>query len=346
MIILPAIDIKDGICVRLRKGDYTTAHKVAEDPVETALSFQEAGAEWIHMVDLDGAKDAVMVNQKVFLSVAQKTKLKVELGGGIRTMDTVDYYLQNGISRVILGSAAVKDPGFVAKAVEKYGEQIAVGIDARNEMVAAEGWLDTSNIYYLDLAKKMEEVGVKVIIFTDIAKDGMLQGPNVEQLKKLNEAVTCDIIASGGVSTIEDIRTLRDGDLYGAICGKALYTGGIQLRQAILLAKGNTFTDKYFQKSELLPTIIQEASTGEVLMLAYMNRESMQLTLDTGYTWFYSRSRKELWNKGATSGHLQKVVRIWGDCDDDTLLIQVEQTGPACHTGSHSCFFQEIKGRY
>lgn len=343
MIILPAIDIKDGICVRLQKGDYQTAHQVAEDPIKTALSFQEAGAEWIHMVDLDGAKDAAMVNQKIFLDVAQKTKLKVELGGGIRNMETVDYYLQNGISRVILGSAAVKEPQFVAKAVEKYGEQIAVGIDARDEMVAAEGWLDTSSVYYLDLSKKMEEIGVKAIIFTDIAKDGMLQGPNLVQLKKLKKAVNCDIIASGGVSTLEDIRNLRDENLYGAICGKALYTGGIDLQQAIFLAKGNAFTDKYFQKSELLPAIVQEASTGDVLMLAYMNRESMQLTLDTGYTWFYSRSRKELWNKGATSGHLQKVVSIFGDCDDDTLLIQVEQAGPACHTGAHSCFFKEIK---
>ena len=170
----------------------------------------------------------------------------------------------------------------------------------------------------------------------------MLQGPNVEQLRQLNAAVSCNIIASGGVSTIEDIRRLRDERLYGAICGKALYTGGIDLPKAVFLAKGNTFTDKYFQKSELLPAIVQEASTGQVLMLAYMNRESMQLTLDTGYTWFYSRSRKELWNKGATSGHLQKVVAVFGDCDDDTLLVQVEQTGPACHTGAHSCFFNEI----
>ena len=342
MILLPAIDIKDGTCVRLQKGDYQTAHKVAENPLETALSFQKAGAEWIHMVDLDGAKDAVMVNQKIFLEIAQKTNLRVELGGGIRNMETVDYYLQNGISRVILGSAAVKNPRFVERAVGKYRDQIAVGIDARNEMVAAEGWLDTSNVHYLDLAKKMEQIGVKTIIFTDIAKDGMLQGPNVEQLRQLNAAVSCNIIASGGVSTIEDIRRLRDERLYGAICGKALYTGGIDLQKAIFLVKGNAFTDKYFQKSELLPAIIQEASTGQVLMLAYMNRESMQLTLDTGYTWFYSRSRKELWNKGATSGHLQKVVAVFGDCDDDTLLVQVEQTGPACHTGAHSCFFNEI----
>ena len=292
MILLPAIDIKDGTCVRLQKGDYQTAHKVAENPLETALSFQKAGAEWIHMVDLDGAKDAVMVNQKIFLEIAQKTNLRVELGGGIRNMETVDYYLQNGISRVILGSAAVKNPRFVERAVGKYRDQIAVGIDARNEMVAAEGWLDTSNVHYLDLAKKMEQIGVKTIIFTDIAKDGMLQGPNVEQLRQLNAAVSCNIIASGGVSTIEDIRRLRDERLYGAICGKALYTGGIDLQKAVFLAKGNAFTDKYFQKSELLPAIVQEASTGQVLMLAYMNRESMQLTLDTGYTWFTAGQEK------------------------------------------------------
>ena len=249
MILLPAIDIKDGTCVRLQKGDYQTAHKVAENPLETALSFQKAGAEWIHMVDLDGAKDAVMVNQKnFFLEIAQKTNLRVELGGGIRNMETVDYYLQNGISRVILGSAAVKNPRFVERAVGKYRDQIAVGIDARNEMVAAEGWLDTSNVHYLDLDKKMEQIGVKTIIFTDIAKDGMLQGPNVEQLRQLNAAVSCNIIASGGVSTIEDIRRLRDERLYGAICGKALYTGRIDLQKRFFLQREMPLQINIFKK--------------------------------------------------------------------------------------------------
>lgn len=342
MKIFPAIDIKDGNCVRLVKGDYATAHKVAEDPLETARSFEAAGAEWIHMVDLDGAKDATLVNKEIFIRVARETGLKVEVGGGIRTMEAVDYYLSNGISRVILGSAAVKNPVFAKAAVEKYGEKIAIGIDAREGMVAAEGWLDTSNVYFVDLAREMEKIGVKTIIFTDISRDGTLTGPNLEQLREINSAVSCDIIASGGVSGIADIIALRDEGLYGAIAGKAIYTGGLNVAEAIAEGAKPRDLSRYFAKSELIPAIVQEASTGEVLMLAYMNEQSLRLTLETGYTWFWSRSRGELWNKGATSGHLQRVISVSGDCDDDTLLLKVEQTGAACHTGKHSCFFNQI----
>lgn len=342
MIIFPAIDIKDGNCVRLVKGEYSTAHKVAEDPLETARSFEVAGAEWIHMVDLDGAKDAALVNKDIFIRVAKETGLKVEVGGGIRSMEAVDYYLQSGISRVILGSAAVKNPAFAQEAVAKYGEKIAIGIDARNGMVAAEGWLDTSDVYFTDLAVEMEKIGVKTIIFTDISRDGTLSGPNLSQLIELSGAVSCDIVASGGVSGIEDIIALRDAGLYGAIAGKAIYTGALDVAEAI--AEGDKPRDlsRYFAKSELIPAIVQEASTGEVLMLAYMNEQSLRLTLETGRTWFWSRSRNALWNKGETSGHYQKIISISGDCDDDTILIRVEQTGAACHTGNHSCFFQPI----
>lgn len=342
MKIFPAIDIKDGNCVRLVKGDYGTAHKVAENPLQTARSFEAAGAEWIHMVDLDGAKDAALVNKDIFLEVARETSLKVEVGGGIRTMEAVDFYLSNGISRVILGSAAVKNPAFAKEAVEKYGDKIAIGIDARNGMVAAEGWLDTSDVYFVDLAKEMDRMGVKTIIFTDISRDGTLSGPNLAQLREINSAVSCDIIASGGVSGIDDIAALRDEGLYGAIAGKAIYTGDLDIADAIQKASMPRDISKYFAKSELIPAIVQEASTGEVLMLAYMNEQSLRLTLETGFTWFWSRSRGELWKKGETSGHLQRIVSISGDCDDDTLLIKVNQTGAACHTGNHTCFFQPI----
>lgn len=237
MIILPAIDIKDGNCVRLFRGDYATAHKVAEDPVETACAFRAAGAEWVHMVDLDGAKDAEPKNRAVFLACAAQSGAKIEVGGGVRTMATVEDYLQSGVSRVILGSAALNDPDFVRDAARQYGERIAVGIDARGGMVAAEGWLETSSVHYLELAKKMEQFGVRTLIFTDISKDGMLQGPNLEQLEALQNAVSCNVIASGGVSTLEDVRACRQIGLYGAICGKAIYTGALDLRQAIAAAE-------------------------------------------------------------------------------------------------------------
>ena len=239
MIIFPAIDIIGGQCVRLVKGDYATAQKVAEDPLETAKQFEAAGAEWIHMVDLDGAKAGYPVNTEIYRNIAQNTHLKVEVGGGIRTLDTIRAYLELGIERVILGSAALKDPQLVADAVQQFGaEKIVVGIDAKNEMVAAEGWLETSGVHYIDLAKEMIRIGVTTFIFTDISKDGTLSGVNAEQLRKLAEATEgqCNIVASGGVHTIDDIVICRDLGLYGTIAGKSLYQGTLDLKEAIAVA--------------------------------------------------------------------------------------------------------------
>lgn len=238
MIILPAIDIKDGNCVRLLKGDYGTVQKVAESYMDTARSFEAAGAEWIHMVDLDGAKDASQQNRDIFLDVAANTGLKVEVGGGIRSMDTVEMYLSQGVERVIIGSAAVKNPELVKTAVREYKDRIAVGIDAKNGYVATEGWLESSDVYFTDLAKTMADVGVKYIIFTDISKDGTLSGVNASQLDEINRACGCNIIASGGVHTIEDIRICKRLGLYGTICGKSIYSGTLDLKQAITEAKG------------------------------------------------------------------------------------------------------------
>lgn len=233
MIILPAIDIKDGQCVRLYQGDFATAEKVAENPLETAKAFAKAGARWIHMVDLDGALAGKPVNEAVFAQIARETPLKVEVGGGIRNMETIAGYLDHGVSRVILGSAAVKDPAFVAEAVEFYGDRIAVGIDAQDEMVKASGWLESGNVHYLDLAKDMAAIGVATIIFTDISKDGTLSGPNLEQLARLKAKTAINIIASGGISSLADIQALKQLGLYGAICGKSIYKGTLDLKAAI-----------------------------------------------------------------------------------------------------------------
>lgn len=237
MVILPAVDIMDGKPVRLYKGDFSTAHQVAEGALKTALDFEKAGAEWIHMVDLDGSLMKKRVNEKIFLSVAENTALKVEVGGGIRNMQDIDFYISSGISRVILGSVALKDPELVKKAVNAYGDKIAVGIDAKNGYAAAEGWTQTSDIYFTQLAKKMEQCGVKTIIYTDISKDGTLSGPNLEQLDEINSAVSCDIIASGGVTDIDDIKALKSLGLYGAICGKSIYSGSLDLKQALEVCK-------------------------------------------------------------------------------------------------------------
>lgn len=233
MVILPAIDIKDGECVRLYQGEMSTAEKVAGDALETAKSFKAAGAEWLHMVDLNGAVQGNRVNSGIFNEIAQKSGLKVELGGGIRRMDDIDFYLQNGISRVVLGSAAIKNPALVEEAVKKYGEKIAVGIDAKNGKVAVSGWTELSELDYIELARQMEGFGVEYIIFTDIGRDGMLSGPNIAQLTAINQAVTCHIIASGGITNIEDIKSLKSSGLYGAICGRSLYKGTLHLHEAI-----------------------------------------------------------------------------------------------------------------
>ena len=221
MIVLPAIDIKDKTCVRLFKGDYGTAQKVAEDPFETARKFAREGAKWIHMVDLNGAKDAYPVNREIFLKIAKETGLNTELGGGIRDMKTIEDYLREGISRIILGSAAVKNPDLVAEAVKEFGDKIAVGIDARDGMVATEG------------AMAMEQMGVKTLIYTDISRDGTLTGVNLDHLEQLNDTVSCRIIASGGVRSIEDIENCAKLGLYGCICGKSIYSGAIDLKEAI-----------------------------------------------------------------------------------------------------------------
>ena len=236
MLIFPAIDIKNGTCVRLYQGEMSTAEQVANSALEAAGAFKAAGASWVHMVDLDGAVEGVRKNTGIFLEVVQESGLKVEVGGGIRTMADIAFYLENGISRVILGSIALRDALLVRQAVAEFSGQIAVGIDARDGMVAAEGWVETSAVSDVELAKRMEDAGVQCLICTDIARDGMLSGPNLGQLTRIQRAVKCDIVASGGVTNLSDIAALRDCGLYGAICGRSIYKGTLSLREAIQIA--------------------------------------------------------------------------------------------------------------
>ena len=238
MIILPAIDIKDRIPVRLYQGEFDTVHKVAENALQTAKQFEQAGAEWIHMVDLDGACEGHPVNDDIFIEVAKQTNLKVELGGGIRTLEDIARYIEGGISRVILGSVALHNPALVREAVARYGDAIAVGIDAKDGMVRGSGWLEASDVHFVDLAKAMGEAGVRTIIYTDISKDGTLSGPSVAHSEQLIAACPeVNIIASGGIRDIDNIKELKVAGLYGAICGKSLYEGTLSLEAALTLAK-------------------------------------------------------------------------------------------------------------
>lgn len=233
MIILPAIDLKDGKCVRLLKGDFDTVHKVAEDPVRVAEVFSSCGARYIHMVDLDGALNGVRKNGEIVKAVAASGDARIELGGGIRNMADIDAADKLGVYRFVIGSSAVSNPNFVAEAVKKYGERIAVGIDAKDGKVRTHGWTADSGIDAVEFAKKMEDIGVKDIIFTDIDTDGTLQGPPIEKLRVLRDSVKCFITASGGVTNIDDIRTIKAIGIDAAIIGKAYYAGTIDLREAI-----------------------------------------------------------------------------------------------------------------
>ena len=233
MLIFPAIDLKGGQVVRLYKGDFATVHQVAQDPAVTAEAFGAAGAKYIHMVDLDGAKNGQRQNSEVVRSVAEKG-LRIELGGGLRSMADLKAVFALGVWRAVIGSAAVSDPPFVREALETYGpERIAVGIDAKDGSVRTAGWREDSRLDYLDFARSMEAVGVKYIIFTDIDTDGTLTGPAYSRLTALQKAVGCSITASGGVSSNEDLRALARMGLYAAIVGKAWYAGAVDLRQAV-----------------------------------------------------------------------------------------------------------------
>ncbi|MED1622828.1 1-(5-phosphoribosyl)-5-[(5-phosphoribosylamino)methylideneamino]imidazole-4-carboxamide isomerase [Bacillus pseudomycoides] len=237
MEIFPAIDLKQGRCVRLYQGEFNKETVMNEDPVAQALLFEKLGARTLHIVDLDGAVAGQSMNLSVIEDICKAVRIPVQVGGGIRSLETVEMLLSVGVKKVILGTAALYDRPFLEEAVRLYGENIIVGIDAKNGYVATRGWLDVSEISYIDLAKKMESVGVQTIIFTDIAKDGTLEGPNFEQLQLLQKAVEIRIVASGGVCSLQDVQKLNDMNVYGVIIGKALYKKTIDLEEALQVTK-------------------------------------------------------------------------------------------------------------
>lgn len=237
MYIFPAIDLFEGKAVRLLRGEYDKMTVYSENPIEVAYEFEKAGASHIHMVDLEGAKSGGTPNLDIVKEVAEKTNLFVEIGGGIRSMDVIDAYIGAGIDRVILGTAAVRDKAFVKAAVDKYGEKIAVGADIKDGYVAIKGWTEKSQYTCFDFCEEMQGLGVKTLICTDVSKDGAMQGTNRELYKELSEKFSMQIVASGGVSTIDDVKALTDMNLYGAIIGKAYYTKAISLIEAIEVAE-------------------------------------------------------------------------------------------------------------
>ena len=237
MYIYPAIDLYGGKAVRLYKGDYAQMTVYSDDPVSVARDFAAAGASHIHLVDLEGAKIGKPANLDTIAKIVEATGLFAEVGGGIRDMETVDSYLSIGVSRVILGTAAVKDPVFLQAALDQYGEKIAVGVDLKDGFVAIKGWTETSDLKAEDFFEKMQNMGVKTIICTDISRDGAMKGANRELYRELSSKFAIDLIASGGVSSMEDVTALAEMKLHGAIIGKAYYIGAVDLKQAVEAAK-------------------------------------------------------------------------------------------------------------
>ena len=240
MLIFPAIDILGGKAVRLYKGDYNLVTVYSDRPWEIAQTFIEKGCKAIHIVDLDGAREGSAVNMDVVRKIAQNPDILTEIGGGIRNQDTVQRYLDVGVSRVILGTAALENTAFLKEVLKKYGQKIAVGVDLKDGKVAVKGWLEKSDKDGLEFLKDLEDMGVRTAIVTDISKDGAMKGTNLELYRKIVSEVSMDITASGGVSALEDVRTLKEIGVYGAIIGKAYYTGAIRLEDAIAIAEGRS----------------------------------------------------------------------------------------------------------
>jgi phosphoribosylformimino-5-aminoimidazole carboxamide ribotide isomerase len=243
MLVIPAIDLKQGHCVRLEQGLMDKDTVYSTDPAAQALKWQEAGAELLHIVDLDGAFDGVPRNREAIEAIVAALDIPTQLGGGIRDLDTVEAYLSLGLSRVILGTVAKENPQLVRQACEKFPGRIVVGIDARDGLVAVRGWAEVTEKKAVDLAREFEGMGVAAIIYTDIARDGMMQGPNLNATGALADAVSIPVIASGGVSSMEDIRNLKELEargVCGAITGKAIYSGALNLRDAITCARGES----------------------------------------------------------------------------------------------------------
>ena len=237
MLLFPAIDLVDGKAVRLYKGDFAQMTVYSDTPWEVAKDFASCGCKAIHVVDLEGARDGNTPNFDTVLKIKKESGLFVEIGGGIRSFEVIDKYVSAGIDRVILGTVAAEDPEFTAEAVKRYGEKIAVGVDIKNGEVATRGWLKSSGLDAFEFCEKMQSIGVRTLICTDISKDGAMKGTNRELYRQLSEKFSINITASGGVSSLEDVEALKKLDLYGAIIGKAYYTGDIDLRKAEELAR-------------------------------------------------------------------------------------------------------------
>ena len=365
--IFPAIDIRGGKVVRLEKGRLEAETVYGDDPVAWARRWHQEGAEWIHTVDLGGAIEG-SDSMETVLAIARAVPIPVQAGGGIRDGDRIARLLDGGVRRVMLGTKAFTDPRFLEEAVIRHGpDRIVLAMDVQDGKVKVRGWLAESGLDLeggLALARK---AGVRHILLTAIDRDGTLRGPDMDMIRTALAGSPGGVIAAGGIGTLDHIRALLDLGhpcLEGVVVGKALYERTVALPRAAALSKEHQAMQGQrsgpdpapsgldplldglkYDANGLIPAVVQDAKDGQVLMVAWMDREALRRTITGGLTCFFSRSRKEYWVKGLTSGNTQKVVRIALDCDQDCLLVVVEQQGKgvACHTGMRSCFYRQIR---
>jgi len=362
--IIPCLDVRNGKVV---KGVNFEGIRDVGDPVECAEEYNKQGADEIVFYDITASFEGRGVFLDVVRETAKKVFVPLTVGGGIKNVDDIRETLRAGADKVSVNSQAVKNPQLIKDGADIFGSQcICVGIDAKK--IADRKWTVYINGGRVDMqldliewVKKVENLGAGEICLNSIDADGTKEGFDIEMLKAVCGAVNIPVIASGGAGKIDDFsEVFEKTGATAALAASLFHFKELTVQQVkehcrnkgeviYQMDKVNNMIktdlnnlDKFFAKGELIPAICYEVNTKTVLMLAYMNKESLKKTLETGYTWFWSRSRQEYWNKGATSGHLQKVVSIYGDCDNDTLLVNVEQTGVACHTGEYSCFFNEI----
>lgn len=355
--IFPAIDLRGGRCVRLVKGARDAEIHYDDDPLRVALRWELEGAPCLHIIDLGGAFGEAHSRQTI-VEIARRVAIPVQSGGGIRDEATLAELLDGGVARVLLGTRAFKDPAFLASAVRKYGpERILVSLDCAENRVKVAGWEEDSPLSIEAGLQLVEKAGVNRLLVTATDRDGTLAGPRLELLRRVLDGSSARVVAAGGIGDLQHVRSvleLRHPRLEGVVVGRALYEGTVDLKKAIELTCEDNSTmastsgldaildGVKYDSSGLLPAVVQDSRDGQVLMVAYMNREALRRTLTEGITCFWSRSRQEFWVKGATSGNTQRVVRVALDCDKDCLLVVVEQKGVACHTGKRSCFFSEI----
>ena len=360
--IFPAVDLRGGRFVRLIRGARSEEIPYGDDPVAAARRWADAGTEWLHVIDLGGAfgeRD----NLEVMLEIARAVPLRIQSGGGLRDDSRIERLLAGGVHRVIIGTRALEDPPFLRRLIARHGpERVVLALDVAGDRVKVKGWEADSGMDFAAGLRFAQDNGVETILLTAIDRDGTLSGASLSLVRRALEEGTASVVVAGGIGSLDDIRAvleLRHPRLDGVVVGRALYEGTVVLADALGLANeyqvvsasqsapgvsaalDSLLGSVKYDANGLVPAVVQDSTDGQVLMVAYMNRESLRRTLSSGVTCFWSRSRKEFWVKGATSGNTQKVVRVAIDCDQDCVLVVVEQKGVACHTGKRSCFYRE-----